>query len=512
MEAERLDRRELVVRGAAAAAALGLAACGSSSSTVTLNAIRRRRAAGKTSSSLGNLADSVRGRVLTPGARGYAAATRVYNERYDGARPLAILRARDDADVQAAVRWAARHDVRVLPRSGGHSYAGYSTGNDALVVDVSQLRAVRLDRSTGIADIGPGAQLVDVYLGLARHGATIPAGTCPSVGAGGHFLGGGFGLASRRFGLACDNLLEAEVVTADGRRVVASARSHADLLWACRGGGGGNFGVVTRLRMRTHRVSHAAHFHLSWAWPEASEAIDAWQHHARGASRDLTSVLHLSAGTSPLVAVNGQFFGSERALRRALGPLLDVPGASLSSGTLGYSDLMLLWANCESIGADACHTQGTHKGGTLPRARFVAKSQYVSHPLGSDGRRALIAAAERTPPAGGSASMLLDSYGGAVNQPGSHDTAFVHRDELFSIQYLAYFPPGGTHEAKRWAERAWRDLRPHATKQAYQNYIDPDLGGWAEAYYGSNLARLREVKRAYDPDFRFRFAQAIEPA
>jgi hypothetical protein len=194
--------------------------------------------------------------------------------------------------------------------------------------------------------------------------------------------------------------------------------------------------------------------------------------------------------------------------------LLSVPGASLSTGTLSYGQLMLYWAGCASISHSACHTVGTHRGGTFPRERFYAKSDYVSKPLSHAGRHALVKAIERrqTNLAGGSGAILLDSYGGAINERGPHETAFLHRNELFCIQYLAYFPPSGSDQAHAWARQAWKSMRPHTNGQAYQNYIDPRLRNWQEAYYGSNYHRLRSVKKAYDPDFRFRFAQAIKPA
>jgi FAD/FMN-containing dehydrogenase len=175
---------------------------------------------------------------------------------------------------------------------------------------------------------------------------------------------------------------------------------------------------------------------------------------------------------------------------------------------------MLFWAGCSSLSEAACHTVGTHPGGTFPRERFLAKSDYVGRKLNAKGRDALVKAIERRQAnlGGGSGAILLDSYGGAINDVPAAATAFVHRDELFCIQYLAYFPESGTKTAKKWAERTWKSMRTHVSGAAYQNYIDPELAGWENAYYGHNYARLQQVKKQYDPDFRFRFAQAIRPA
>ena len=175
--------------------------------------------------------------------------------------------------------------------------------------------------------------------------------------------------------------------------------------------------------------------------------------------------------------------------------------------------LVLRWAGCLDLGLRACHTRGTRPGGQLARASFRAKSDYFDEPLPRRAREIMVDWIERRQraPSQGSGALLLDAYGGAINRPRPGATAFVHRDMLFSLQYLTYFGGEG-RAADRWINGVWRALRPFASGQAYQNYIDPQLPGWARAYYGSNLARLRAVKRQVDPAFAFRFRQAIPPA
>lgn len=512
-----LDRRDFLARAGAGAlglalplplaeieqlvAGLGAAAEPQAGSAVSPRALRA-------------LAQAVRGPVLTPRSRGYGGARLVYNERFDGVRPAAVVRPLDSRDVAAVVRWADRFDVHPVVRSGGHSYAGYSTGA-GVVVDLRNLRGVRLAAGRGTATVGPAAQLIDVYATLARRGATIPAGSCPSVCVGGLALGGGHGLAGRRFGLTSDNLRALTIVTADGRIRQVDADTDEDLLWACRGGGGGNFGIVTSLTFRAHRARSASWFNLSWPWSAAGRALAAWQAFAPDAPNALTSIFHLTTGGAggPLVSANGQFFGSPRRLRALLGPLLRVGGAQLSIGSSSYGSLMLRWAGCLGDPLRACHTRGTRSGGELARAAFYAKSDYVGRPLSGRGRATMVDWIERRQRQGGSGALLLDAYGGAINRVSDDATAFVHRDQLFSIQYLAYFGGAAAGRASRaWIDGVHRALRPHVSGQAYQNYIDADLRGWQQAYYGGNLARLREVKRRYDPDFRFRFRQAIPPA
>jgi FAD/FMN-containing dehydrogenase len=511
------DRRQFVVRAAGGVTALVLAGCGASSSTTsTIKRTVKRKVAPAKKATVADLTDAVHGQVLTPKSAGYGKATQIYNEVFDGARPVAIVRARHEEDVKAAVKWAGQADVSVVPRAGGHSYGGYSTGNGVLVVDVAGLSSVSVDRGAGVADIGGGSQLINVYSALARKGVTTPAGSCPSVGIGGHAQVGGTGLAARKFGLACDNIEGLRVVTADGSVVEASKSSNPDLYWASRGGGAGNFGVVTSFRQKVHRVSSAAWFDLSWPWSSAADALGVWQHVAPHMPDEMMSIFHLSTGaSSPSVSVAGQFFGSVDAMKRLLRPLLEITGASLSSGTQAYLPLQQRWAGCSEQSFRSCHTEGTFPGGTLPRARFLAKSSYVTDPMPSAGRKAAVAAIERrqNESVGGSAALLFDCYGGVVNRVPASATAFVHRDAICCIQYLTYFSPESEEaKARRWIDGAWRALQPSVSKQAYQGYIDPELKNWESAYYGANYPRLQRIKKKYDPDFRFRNRQAIRPA
>jgi FAD/FMN-containing dehydrogenase len=496
-----LTRRELARRGAIAGAALAIPGW-----AVDAAAHPAGFAGGHRQAPLRQLRRAVRGPVRTPSNSNGL----LYNERYGGIEPLAVLVAASAADVQAAVRWAARNDVPIAARSGGHSYAGYSSVRGGLVVDLRRLDGISVSRGKRRATIGPGAQLIDVYRRLARAGATIPAGSCPSVCVGGHALGGGMGLAGRRFGLTCDNVASLRIVTADGRLVTASPSTNADLYWACRGGGGGNFGIVTSFRMRTHAVGSASWFFIRWPWASASAALVAWQELAPSTTARLTSIFSLgTGGSSPTVTSLGQYFGSVAQLRALIRPLSSVAGAQLSTGSSGYFSLQKRWAGCATESTAACHTEGTAPGGQLPRARFAAKSDYVAQPLSSAGRAAFIGAIEARRGQSGSGSLLLDAYGGAINDVAADATAFVHRNVMFGIQELAYFGSGGQQQALNWLQSTHDGLRPYTTGAGYQNYIDPALNNWQNAYYGANYARLVEVKRRYDPDGVFEFAQAI---
>ena len=467
----------------------------------------------------------MRGRLLRRGDAGYDLARRLYNPIFDALTPAGIAYCADPEDVIACVQFAGASGVQPFIRSGGHSYAGYSSG-DGLVIDVSGINEVAVDAAGGTARIGPGARLIDVYSRLAAGGVSIPAGSCPSVGIAGLTLGGGVGVVSRRHGLTCDNLLAADVVTAEGRLVTCDAAREQDLFWALRGGGG-SFGVVTSLTFRTHPASDLTIFSLAWPWSRAAVVLQAWTGWAPQAPDELWSnCLLLSTaskapGSAPQVLAGGAYEGSRGALEPLLRSLVDAVGAQPSARsvhTTGRLDAMLTEAGCVDASVAQCHLAGQDPAGRLPREAGAARSDYLDRPLSAAGAAALAASLERrqASPEMGPGGIGIDAYGGAINRVATPATAFVHRGSLASIQYNAVWN-GGDAAPVVSANRAWlaathESMRPHVSGAAYQNYADPELRDWQTAYYGSNLDRLRRVKRAYDPGNLFRFGQSIPPA
>jgi FAD/FMN-containing dehydrogenase len=448
---------------------------------------------------LGGLQAAIKGHVFRPSDPGFDKVARVFNTRFDHVTPHAVARPINGPDVRDAVRFTTEHGVSVRARSGGHSYTGYSTLADGVVLDLRKLNWVNFDQAAGTATIGAGSQLIDVYAELAKHGVTLPGGSCPSVGIAGVTLGGGFGLASRFLGLTIDSLLAVEIVTADGQLRTVDPTSDADLLWALKGGGGGNFGIVTEFVFKVHPMPNTStFFEISWPWSSADHAIAAWQEWAPHAIDKITSVLHLDSPGH--INADGQYLGGSGDVPRHLKTLLDVPGANLIANVeKPYLQTQLLLAGCEQLTVEQCHTTGAGPGGVKPREAFNAKSDYVLTPLSSHGRAAMIAAAE----APGSGSLLCDSYGGAVGRVDPTATAFVHRRPLFCIQFY------GNGATAGWIDQAWSKLRPHVTGGAYQNYMDASLRGWEQAYYGQNLSRLKATRTRVDPHHYFNFPQAI---
>lgn len=508
-----LDRRELLDRAGAAALAAALLPSGDSARA----ALKTRRPR----DGLRELDRALRGSVVERGSAGYGRARLLFNTRFDAARPRAVVFAETADDVAKTVRWARRHGVRIVPRAGGHSYAGYST-SPGVVVDVTRMNAVRADVPGRTAVVGAGANLADVYAALWRRRLAIPGGSCPTVGIAGLTLGGGVGFASGKLGLTCDNLRRLTIATADARIRTCSPREHADLFWACRGGGGGNFGIVTAFEFGAHPVGDVAWYRIEWPWRDAARAVAAWQAWAPHAPDELFSVLQLAAterkGSPPVAGSSGQFFGSEAELRRLVAPLVDAGAPTrVTVRTTSYMAATLMWAGCRGP-LERCRVREKTPGRKVERWTFKGKSHYAKRPLSSDANATLVRLVEarRSDPSLGRGSVLLDSYGGAIARVPKAATAFVHRDALFSLQYLAFWDRGAPARVVaanlRWLRGFHAAMRPHVSDGAYVNYADPDLRDWPRAYYGPNYSRLRRVKRRYDPASTFRFPQSVRPA
>ncbi|HEY5250799.1 MAG TPA: FAD-dependent oxidoreductase [Acidimicrobiales bacterium] len=469
------------------------------------------------SSAWSSLSASLQGTLVLPAASSYANDKLVYNLRFADIDPAAIAFCASAADVRRCVTFARDHGIAATPRSGGHSYGGYSTG-PGLVIDVSPMNIVTADRASMTAVIGAGTQLVDVYQELANAGVLLPAGSCPTVGIAGLTLGGGIGVVGRKYGLTCDNLTALNIVTADGRMLTASADENADLYWASRGGGGGNFGIATSFTFGLHPLPELALFTINWPAEAAADVLGQWQQWMADAPDELWSNCQLqSAGSDGLnVHSNGVFVGSPDALTAALQPLLRAgTPSSQFVGPETYLHAMLVEAGCEDLSVSQCHLSGESPGGTLPRSAFAATSAYLTTALSSAGIDAAIQSIEQLhqtdPEVGG--GLVFDSYGGAINAVAADATAFVHRSALCGLQSSVSWGAGAASStvdgAQAWLAGSAKALAPFVSKTAYQNYIDPTLVDWADAYYGANLPRLVEVKRRHDPDDVFHFAQSI---
>jgi len=384
------------------------------------------------------------------------------------------------------------------------------------------MNAVMVNAGAGIATVGAGARLIDVYSTLAQQGLALPAGSCPTVGVAGLTLGGGVGVLGRKFGLTCDNLLSAQVILANGRILTCDASHNPDLFWALRGGGGGNFGVVTSFTFQAYPVASLSLFTLYWPWASAVDVVAAWQNWAPQAPDELWSNCVLQStsnkGANPIVLVNGVYVGSVTPLNSLLQQLTrQIPAAPTSNYVSSASllDTMLTEAGCYGKTVAQCHLPSQNPQGQLVRGTFSAKSDYFTSVLPRSGIDVLVNAVAQCQASSilGVNGIGLDAFGGAINRVPPNATAFVHRNALFSAQYSANWnasdPASVVAANQTWLANTWQAMRPYASGGAYVNYIDPNLPNWQQAYYGSNLPRLQQVKATYDPGNFFHFVQSI---
>jgi FAD/FMN-containing dehydrogenase len=478
------DRTELLRKGVGGA--LGLAAA---------SAWPLEQARAAADPRLAALARALDGHLIPRGGKGYAQARLIWNPRFDTIRPLAVAFAETIADVRRVIRWAQQYDVRLATRSGGHSFAGFST-TPGLVLDVSRLTNVH-PNADGTAAVATGAKLGSVYGRLWNVGRAVPFGTCEAVGVAGLTLGGGHGYSSRAMGLACDNVAEIEIVTADGKLRVCK------LFWALRGAGAGNFGVVTKFVFRTHPVDFVTTVNLNWAWADAREVTQAWQEFAPRAADSLSCSLSFAppppAGGSPQVVVNGQVFGARDQALSLLTPLTDaVRPTKLSAVQRPFISAVNYFA------AD-----------NPARRSYAAKSNYAVAPLLREGIDVIVEALESAArdPRLGAIGILMFAHGGAINRVDADATAFAHRSALFSIRYTAFWSTTAPADVAAahlgWVRDTHAAMQPFVSRGAVTNYADPELRDWGSAYYGPHVERLAAVKRRYDPDNVFRFAQSI---
>lgn len=431
------------------------------------------------------------GRLTLPGDAGYADAARPYNRLFDRRRPAAVARCAGPSDVQVCLETGRSAGLPIAARSGGHSYAAYSAPEGGLVIDVRGMSGVAVG-GDGVAEVGAGARLQEVYTALARAGRCLPAGTCASLGIAGLTLGGGVGVLSRKFGLTCDHLLAARLVVPDGRVVLASEHQATDLFWALRGGGGGNFGIVTTLWLRTQPLPRLALFELQFPDGRAPDVLGAWQQWMPRAPDELWARVLLTGGSPPRCRVQGCFAGPDRTARSLVTDFLRHTGAASAQSVwqTGYLDAMQYFAA-------SANDRDVTSGGQS----FIASSRVQDHPADPTAVVGLVDGHERL-------TILFEPLGAAIARTPVQSTAFPHRRALSIAQVYAVADPGHPETAAE-VEGVQQALATVIGRGAYINYPDPGQHDWAGASYGPNLPRLQAIARRWDPQGVLAFPQGL---
>jgi FAD/FMN-containing dehydrogenase len=457
------------------------------------------------------LARKLSGSLIRPNDALYNQARVVFNKRFDAVRPQAVARCKTAEDVVEVLAFVRRFALAVTPRSGGHNFAGHSTGT-GVVIDVGPLDTVQV--GNGTATIGAGAKLADVYDQLIARNVGIPLGTCLSVGISGLTLGGGIGVIDRQYGLTCDSLVSAQVVTADGRILTCDAATEPELFWALQGGGGGNFGVVTSFTFRTHATRTLTNFSATFAFANAAKVLAAWQTWQHDVPDSIWSYLiftFFTPGAAPVLTLAGVCVGTPAEFMPHWNQFLaaaQVPAATNNVSVQSYRDTMMGF--CAGRTVSQCHLEGQTPDGQIPRQAFASTSDFFDGPLPDAGIQALVQGIKSAQTAGTRGQILLDAMGGALGRVAPDATAFPHRRAFFSAEYYADAAGAGA-QPPPWPNSMRTLMKTWSSGRAYVNYMDPLIAD-ATAYYGDNYARLVKVKAKYDPQQVFRPPQGVPPA
>jgi FAD/FMN-containing dehydrogenase len=434
--------------------------------------------------------DSLDGDALSPDSPGYEAIRRPVNAAYRDVRPRLVVRCRSVSDVLGAIKYARVTGDRIVPRGGGHCFAGRSS-TDGIVLDMSGLDRISVS-GDGIATIGAGARLEQVYAALHACGRTIPAGCGATVGIAGLTLGGGIGLLGRKHGLTCDRLVGAQVVLASGSVVDCDRDHEPELFWGLRGAGGGQFGVVTSLRFDTVPEPVTTRIEARWPGIALDQLVAAWQVWAPVAPDDVT--VNLSLVAEPGEPVRATLFGvatlAAGPTRELLREFTDLAGAApttqLRAG-LPYHQVKDTFADLDP----------PDPPGRVARIR----SEFFSRAMAQRTLASLLAALG-DPRASGRRQLAFTAMGGAYNRVAEDATAFAHRGESFLLEHIA-------DATDPWVDGSWATAHTDGSGRVYPNFPDPALDDWAVAYHAGNHPRLAAVKNAYDPHRFFDFSQAI---
>ncbi len=438
------------------------------------------------------------GHIVLPEDPGYNQARQDYNRAIQQ-YPLIINYCRNKEDVAKAVNWARRYRIPLRIRSGGHNYEGYSNGSSTLVVDVSEMNSVSLDEERGLLTLEGGVTNRQVYEFVSARGYPFPGGTCPTVGVSGYVTGGGWGLSCRYLGLGCDSLEEIELVNGEGRLIKASRRRNAELFWACRGAGGGNFGVIVsmvfRLPPKTDNVTliEIDYLHATAAGQEIFLAT--WQQWLKDADPRITLIARIynSANDGLAMLVRGVFYGEADEAKVLMEPFTRLEGAECSFQYVPFLEAVTI------IGSNYPDSE-----------KFQSVSRFVVRSFNQREITELVKLIGSPPPGSLFAGLSMYALGGKVREIGTDQTAFFYRQADYIIWLETIW------EENRFAgvNRSWINRRFPAlasvTTGSYVNFPYSRLANYLEEYYGDHAALLKEIKKEYDPCNIFTFPQGLK--
>ncbi|MEI6100872.1 MAG: FAD-binding oxidoreductase [Eubacteriales bacterium] len=411
--------------------------------------------------------------------------------------PLVFVFAQQEKDVANAVKWARENHVPIRIRSGRHALAqDFSQSDCGIVIDMGDMQDVKLDKERGIATVQTGIRVGALVRMLAKEGVLAPFGDSSTVGIGGITPGGGITAIQRSVGVISDNLIAGTLVDANGEIIHFNERRNPDLLWAMRGGGGGNFGVATSYTFRIHPApDRVGIYQIIWPWEQIEEVVDAWQKWSPYVDTRLGSILEVYSKTNGLLRSQGIFLGSKKELINQLKPLAEVgTPIRVFVDEVSLSEAIDFWAPEEPLFDDQYTTwSSAWVERTMPEEGIDAIKRFLIKSTGSES------------------NFFFLNSGGAMNRVPPNDTAFFWRNTKYYMEWTSSWTKN--YETQRnivMVERTRRELVPY-TIGSYVNVPDLALKNYGQEYYGGNFERLRRIKTKYDPENVFNFAQSIPP-
>jgi FAD/FMN-containing dehydrogenase len=448
-------------------------------------------------------AQNLRGELIQPGDQNYDEARKLYNAMIDR-RPRFIVRCADVADVIASVKFARDHNLLLAVRGGGHNGGGLGSCDDGLVIDLSRMKGVRVDPEQQTAQVNGGCTWGDVDHATHVFGLATPSGIISTTGVGGLTLGGGLGHLTRRFGLAVDNLIGADMVLADGSFVSVSASNHPDLFWAIRGGGG-NFGVVTSFLFRLHPVKTVIAGPTLWPLEQSADVLKWYREFITKAPEELNGFFAF------LVVPPGPPFPEHLHLKKMCGVVWCYTGTEKNAEAVfkpirDFGPPALYGVQAMPFPA----IQSAFDGLYPPGHQWYWKADFVDK-LSDQAIALHVEHGSRLPTM--QSTMHLYPIDGAARRVGRNDTAFSYRDATWAEVIVGVDPdPANAKRITSWAKEYWDALHPYSAGGAYVNFMMEEGQDRVKDSYRDNYKRLAATKAKYDPNNLFRVNQNIQPA
>ncbi|KOY84307.1 hypothetical protein AD998_21725 [bacterium 336/3] len=465
------------------------------------------------------LVQNINGQVVTPFDASYNTG-RLESDNAFNKYPLFIIYCNCSADVSIAVKFCRSENLPICLRAGGHNTAGYSVLDGRVLIDVANIKGIFVDPINMTSTVGSGVTWGEYNHELNAYGLHNPGGSCDTVGMAGYTMGGGYGYTSMKWGIACDNLIEIRMVTAEGEMVTANEHINPDLLWAHKGGTGGNFGVLVSMKYKLYKLKNVWPIQVNWPIEDAAEVLFTWQNTMTKTLKDRNlgllgflaikeiskidkNGIHYTIN-QPYFCIRGIYSDdNSTAGKKALEPLLKIGKPTYPAGTLWKKQITYSMANQ--------HLLDNVEGIIPDDIKETKRCAYIEKALKKEDYQKMVDYFKTSPNPYNIVSM--EPYGGAINEIKSDASAFVHRNAYFDVFTDSFWMTDNEKdEAFSWLRNYYESesMKSLWSNHYYQNYVNDEYKNWQFGYFGENYPELQLIKRKWDPENIFNFPQSIE--